>query len=120
MTAFGIANLSNFEHPQNFNQDYNPLFSATDDSNKNFSNIYKEHSPQLRLPYPHLENPITYPMNANKEKNFSDEIKEDKQIIQKEEENSQSKSDDNKNLVKQTYVEKIKKLMEKKVSESHQ
>ena len=93
-------------------------FIENEDSNKNYANMFKEQTiyPQI------MENNVNY--SANEKGKNSKEIKENKKILQKKDEDSQNRqlksegeNEDHsnyKNFMKQTYVEKIKKLMEKK------
>ncbi len=116
LTPFNIPNLANFDHIHNFNGDH---FNENEPSNKNYGNLFKEQSV-----YPQsIENHANYSLDEKGKS--SKEMKENKKIVKKKkEENSQNRhlktEDDNenhvnyRNFMKQTYVEKIKKLMEKK------
>jgi len=122
MGSFSNPQNLNFEH---FGADYNHNFNlkneehfGDEDSNKLFPQYNKSHlSPGL--PYPQIcDNSINY---FNKSKEFIEEVNDQKPNVQKKKEKNEEKMENDrkketryKNFFKQTYVEKIKKLMQNK------
>jgi len=123
--AFGLGNISNYEFPQNYhNADYVQNFYIKNDDlpyNENECKQFSNKDNFPKLPYHNLENTNHYSLNQIKGEN---EINEDneKKPKQNDEENIQRKhsEDFNKNTYrnKETYNEKIKKLMDKKLGEN--